>query len=233
MPYTLPLQTSLNSGSDKMKNDSLKLKNLFSRENIKTIALILILIAIFLFLIFGLKFLLGTDHPLLVVSTESMCTATHRCDGFSCVMEPTLHIGDIIIVQGVENISQIKTGSFNSSNPWGSGDIIVFYNPQGTLIVHRAISREYDAIKHEWYIITKGDGNSVADGWHIYEDDIVGKVIFRIPLIGHVALFMQTLTGKVVFILIIIALVIWSLFPSPQEKENESKEEPKESVEEG
>jgi len=213
-----------------MKNNGFKLKNFFKKENIKTIILILILIAFFLFMVFGLKFLLGTEHPLLVVSSESMCTATYRCDGFSCIMKPTLHIGDIIIVQGVKNISQIKTGNFNSSNPWGNGDIIVFYNPQGNLIVHRAISRGYDPIKHEWYIITKGDGNSGADPWHTYEDKIVGKVIFRIPLIGHVALFMQTLTGKVVFILIVIALVIWSLFPSSQEKKTKPEEKLEESA---
>lgn len=113
-------------------------------------------------LILGAPRLLGTDTPLAVVTSWSM--------------EPTLHVGDLIVVSGRE---QPKVG-----------DVIVYMKPNGELIVHRLI-----AIKEAAWgtvFITKGDANPYPDE-PIETGRVKGKVIFVIPYLGVVRLFFERL----------------------------------------
>lgn len=71
-------------------------------------------------------------------------------------MEPTIEIGDIIIVKLDE--------------PFGQDDIITFQEAN-YLITHRVISIQDD------YIITKGDNNNTEDE-PIKRDNVIGKVIY-------------------------------------------------------
>ncbi len=99
-------------------------------------------------------------------------------------MEPTLKVGDLLIICG-----GLKAEDIHASPK--DGDIIVFKNPdnpEGMPIVHRAIEKfQRDG---KWYFITKGDNNYYNDyrlfGWVIPEDYIIGKVIFVIPKLGYV-----------------------------------------------
>ena len=99
-------------------------------------------------------------------------------------MEPTLRVGDLLIICG-----GLKAEDIHASPK--DGDIIIFKNPdnpEGTPIVHRAIKKFQKDGK--WYFITKGDNNHHDDywlfGWIIPEDYIIGKVIFVIPKLGYV-----------------------------------------------
>ena len=99
-------------------------------------------------------------------------------------MEPTLKIGDLLVICG-----GLKAEDIHASPK--DGDIIVFKNPDnpnGMPIVHRAIEKFQKDGK--WYFITKGDNNFYDDyklfGWIIPEDYIIGKVIFVIPKLGYV-----------------------------------------------
>ena len=99
-------------------------------------------------------------------------------------MEPTLKIGDLLVICG-----GLKAEDIHASPK--DGDIIVFKNPDnpnGMPIVHRAIKKFQKNGK--WYFITKGDNNYYDDyklfGWIIPEDYIIGKVIFVIPKLGYV-----------------------------------------------
>ena len=99
-------------------------------------------------------------------------------------MEPTLKIGDLLVIRG-----GLKAEDIHASPK--DGDIIVFKNPdnpEGMPIVHRAIEKFQKDGK--WYFITKGDNNTRDDydayGWIIPEDYIIGKVIFVIPKLGYV-----------------------------------------------
>jgi len=99
-------------------------------------------------------------------------------------MEPTLKIGDLLIIQGGLKAEDIY------ANP-KDGDIIIFYNPSDPSdlpIVHRAIKKIQKDGK--WYFITKGDNNPFDDykifGWLVPEDYIIGKVIFVIPKAGYI-----------------------------------------------
>mgnify|MGYP003883245213 CR=1 FL=1 len=99
-------------------------------------------------------------------------------------MEPTLRVGDLLIICGGLKAEDIHASPKN-------GDIIVFKNPdnpEGMPVVHRAIKKFWKNGK--WYFITKGDNNHRDDywlfGWIIPEDYIIGKVIFVIPKLGYV-----------------------------------------------
>ena len=99
-------------------------------------------------------------------------------------MEPTLRIGDLLVICG-----GLKAEDIHASPK--DGDIIVFKNPdnpKGMPIVHRAIEKFRKDGK--WYFITKGDNNARDDyrlfGWIIPEDYIIGKVIFVIPKLGYI-----------------------------------------------
>jgi len=94
-------------------------------------------------------------------------------------MEPTLKIGDLLIIRGGLRAEDIY------ANP-KDGDIIIFRDPRDPNdlpIVHRAIEKFQKDGK--WYFRTKGDNNSRPDNWLVPEDYIIGKVIFVIPKAGY------------------------------------------------
>ena len=198
-------------------SDRSKLRALLKNEWIETAILLAIVIIAFFSFWYGIRFALATSDPLLAVASGSM--------------EPTLNIGDLIIVQGVSNFSEIYAHPSN-------GDILVFhtymsggpnllYNQPDELIVHRAIGRVLEnnsAGKEIWYFITKGDHNPVEDPGYILSGPVpqyyvVGKVIGSVPYIGGIPLFIRTPNGVVtVIILIILVLVIEMAYSSLKEK---------------
>ena len=111
---------------------------------------------------------LKTDVPLAVIESGSM--------------EPTLHVGDLVIIRGVSP-GEVK-----------QGDIIVFRARflGGSLTVHRVIRIIH--LDNVTLYRTKGDANFLPDPavysglGSVSEDDVVGKVIVRIPLIGYITL---------------------------------------------
>jgi signal peptidase I len=187
------------------------LKKAWKNEYVQT-AIVIGIIAVVVFgFWFGSQVILNTSYPALAVVSGSMCVPYNgRCDGWSHPFSQTLHIGDLIIVQGSDPLD------LNSDYP--NSDIIVFNNPNdlSELIVHRIVSREVNDGKAYFY--TKGDGNSnikwpetpsSLDPWNpVSEDLLVGKVIMRIPWIGHFVLFMREGIGLPIVIGLIILLII-------------------------
>jgi len=169
---------------------------------------------------FGLPLALNVDVPIRVVESGSMCvTYNGSCDGGSHVFESTLHVGDIIIIQGVD------AKDLNTNYP--NSDIIVYQNPTNptaTPIVHRIVTS--DEVDGKLYFQTKGDGNPSKKWpspveehaydsnciWHtgegVSEDLVIGKVIMRIPWFGHITLFLRSNPWCLpVLIAIIIGLI--------------------------
>jgi len=173
-----------------------KLKDILKNDYVKTALLLIIMVVSVFAFWFGLKAALATDFPLCGVASGSMI--------------PTLQVGDLIIVQGVPNASNINAAPKDASEP---GDIIVFYNPQkgfrdpNDLIVHRAIDMFQDDGK--WYFETQGDANPSQDAWEVPEDYVVGRVVFfRIPLVGFITFLMRTPAAFLVVLPPLILLVI-------------------------
>jgi signal peptidase len=183
-------------------------KEILNNDYVKTAVLLsIIIISVFAFW-FGLRTALATEFPLCGVASGSMI--------------PTLQVGDLIIVQGVSDASNIEATPKNASNP--GGDIIVFYNPRkgfrdpNDLIVHRAINKTFRDEK--WYFKTQGDANSFPDNWDVPEDFVIGKVVFfRIPLVGFITFLMRTPAAILVVLPPLILLVMdWIPFFKERDK---------------
>ncbi len=198
---------------------------------------------------YGSQIALNTNiPPALAVVSGSMCIPYDgACDGWTHPFDRTLHIGDLIVIQGVD------PKDLNVNYP--DSDIIVFHRPgnPSELIVHRIVAKE--EIDGKWYFFTKGDGNSPPDVWpivpksHEYdkwpnintgippgavsEDLIVGKVVMRIPWVGLVAIFMQAVLGinnyligvPIIVILIILLVIIEFKLPMRKRKATQTKQD--------
>ncbi len=145
------------------------------------------LVALFLFLFFsvGIKSVMGTDVPLAVVESGSM--------------KPTLNVGDIIIVRGI-NPSELKVG-----------DIIVYQRANSDImIVHRIIQiiQSGDSL----LIRTKGDNNPAPDPWYITAKEVKGLVILKIPYLGYIPLTFQKFPQ--LYVALFLLIVIFMLLPS-------------------
>jgi signal peptidase len=116
-------------------------------------------------------------------------------------MEPTLKVGDLVVIKGVEP-RYISNGS-----------IIVFYvsNHYGEdayRIVHRVIT--IFEVNGQHYFETKGDNNPVSDFYrwqYIPESHVIGVVIYRLPYLGYLPLLIRQPIG-IAFILLIAAALI-------------------------
>jgi signal peptidase I len=205
------------------------LKKLWKNEYVQS-AVVIGLIALAVFGVwYGSQAVLNTPYPALAVVSGSMCIPyDSACDGWSHPFARTLHIGDLIIVQGV-NPQDLNTNYPNS-------DIIVFHEPDNPneLIVHRIVA--VDDVNGTLYFRTKGDGNSPVkwpntpspseyDPWEtngvpgVRQDLVVGKVVMRIPWLGQLVLFMRNSVGlPIVIALIIIIVIIEFILPLLREK---------------
>jgi signal peptidase I len=229
---------------------TLNLKKLWKNELVQTAVVIgLIALAVFGFWI-GSQVVLNTPYPALAVVSGSMCIPYNgACDGWTSMNHPfarTLHKGDLIIVQGVD------PRELNTSYP--DSDIIVFHQPSDPddLIVHRIVA--VDEVNGTLYFQTKGDGNSPTkwpdtpspseyDPWvekipgeekeirGVSENHVIGKVVMRIPWVGHLVLFMRNSVGlPIVAALIIIIVILEFVFPllrkKPAEQQKEAQQQP-------
>jgi signal peptidase len=145
----------------------------------------LILIAILFAATYGgvevMRLALHTDSPLMVVSSGSMV--------------PVLNVGDIIIVRGVD--PQTVT----------VGTIIIFHSPYeyDMPIVHRVVAVVNNG--SSLFFETKGDHNSVQDGWRVPAENLMGVYVMKVPYIGLISLELRGPLG-ITLIILLIALII-------------------------
>lgn len=117
-------------------------------------------------------------------------------------MEPTLNIGDIVIIHEVE------------VNDIVEGDIITFQEGDSQTVTHRVVNiiDEDSKIKYE----TKGDNNNTVDEGFVYYDDVEGKYLFKINRIGTTVLKAQNIV--VMIVIIIILYFIYKIMQRKDEK---------------
>jgi len=103
----------------------------------------------------GLAFAVGTSVPIVSVASESML--------------PTLHKGDLVFSVRPDNL--------------GTDDIVIYHANCPQLpeedVIHRVI--EFPATG---MIITKGDNNLYEDPCMVEFEQVKGKVVFAVPLLG-------------------------------------------------
>lgn len=88
-------------------------------------------------------------------------------------MTPALNLGDLVIYQQVPP-EEIRIG-----------DIIVFSTPSGT-VIHRVV--KIDENNGRYYFTTRGGANRVEDHELLLEENIRGRVVFRIPWLGWISI---------------------------------------------
>jgi signal peptidase I len=213
------------------------LKKLWKNEYVQTVTIIGLIVLVFFGLWYGSTLALNNPNPVVVVPTGSMCIPYDgACNGWDHPFARTLHVGDLLVLQG------LNPKDYNTNYPYS--DIIVFHNPinPDELIVHRIVSAQ--DINGTIYFRTKGDGNSFDkwptipqsteyDPWAIpptpgvSQDLVVGKVVLRIPWLGHIVLFMRTPEGLVsVVVLVALLLIVEFVVPSFRKKKEPSMPEP-------
>lgn len=166
----------------------MKYSKVLKNSKVKDYVIMVALLITILFAYNILQIALNTRVPIGVVSSSSM--------------EPNLRKGDYVICIGVR-AEDIEVG-----------DIIIFNLPHKSNIVHRVINKTKD-INGNWRFLTRGDNNNSPDenpydveSW-IKSDNIVGKVIFKIPYIGWITLIAQEnpIIPLIIFLVIIVIVV--------------------------
>lgn len=90
----------------------------------------------------------------------------------------------------------------------GIGDIITFYKnaDSNEVITHRVV--RVDREKQAFH--TKGDANKSEDVEEVSYSRVVGRVVYTVPHIGFIAMFVQTTAGKVCEVVVLIAgAMLW------------------------
>ena len=109
-------------------------------------------------------------------------------------MEPTIHRGSIIVIapQGSYSAGDIVTVSLN-----GKG---------GNSVTHRItdVSSKDGGITY----ITKGDANDSSDVEPRYSNEVLGKVIVAIPLLGYLVTIARTQYGVIALVVIPAVMIV-------------------------
>ncbi len=147
--------------------------------------------------------LFGTLALALLVVLVPRVTGLRFVSVLSDSMSPTFERGGVLVVRPVDP-STIQVG-----------DVIVFrqtYDSSST-IAHRVVA--VTGTGSSFHFETKGDANEVADRELVPAAQVVGKVEFDVPLLGHAAHHLRT---PLVFLLmigipggLIIALELWNI----------------------
>lgn len=127
-------------------------------------------------------------------------------------MEPTYSEGDLLYVKETDP-DAIKVG-----------DPITFVlNEDLVVATHRVV--EIDSENRYFY--TQGDALDHRDGAPVHFNNLIGKPVFSIPLLGYVSDFVQTSPGKYIAIGGIALLVAAVFLPDLLKKKpvSENKEE--------
>lgn len=128
-------------------------------------------------------------------------------------MEPDLPVGSLLIIVPAA-YEDINVGD----------DITYVRDEQLTLVTHRVISKDDENQK----LTTQGTANNTPDNPVSYQN-IVGKVMFSIPLLGYILIWTSTLAGKIILGIIIVSLVALSIILGKDEPKKKNRQKAKTS----
>ena len=117
-------------------------------------------------------------------------------------MEPNYHVGSVIYVREVEP-STLQVG-----------DAISFLISENTVATHRIIEvlpdeKDPDVIRFR----TKGDNNDIADTNPVHCNNVLGKVVGTIPLLGYLSDFVQHPPGTYITLCAMAILILAMFLP--------------------
>lgn len=133
-------------------------------------------------------------------------------------MEPNYHVGSIIYVKDVEpDTLQV-------------GDAISFMISESTVATHRIIEilpdeEDPNVIRFR----TKGDNNDIPDTNPVHCNNVLGKVVGTVPLLGYVSNFVQNPPGTYITVgavaILVLAVFLPDIFTSARELKKEDEPE--------
>lgn len=121
-------------------------------------------------------------------------------------MEPTIKVNDVLITKKVKK-ENIKTG-----------DVITFIK-NDEVITHRITQ-----ISENGEYTTKGDNNNIEDTFKVNYENIEGKYIMTIPLLGKIV---EILDNKIVFLIITLIILIFMLITIQKQEKRDIRKEKK------
>lgn len=153
---------------------------------------LILLIALILFYIVRVNFLANNDK-LGEVKINFYTILTQS-------MYPTIKAGDVVITYKEDN------------NQYNKGDVITFVSDMngGITVTHRV--QDIVLVNDGYSYRTKGDNNNAEDREVIDGDNVLGKVVLRIPKAGYIQQFLVSETGWIIAVLLpCLGIVIYDI----------------------
>lgn len=151
-----------------------------------------------------------------------------------------LVVGLAVLVWGVQllglDVLVVQSGSMEPAYPTGSlvylikadadelevGDVVTFKLSANVRGTHRII--EVVEQEGQRFFRTKGDANEHADNGLLAPEDIVGQVLFGIPLLGYAIAYIQNPPGTYVAIAVGALLALLTFLPDLLTEDGKKKE---------
>lgn len=133
-------------------------------------------------------------------------------------MYPSIKAGDIVITYK------------DDQDLYNVGDVITFVSngklTNGTIITHRVIG--VSQLNEEYSYQTKGDNNNTEDNSSVPSNNVIGRVVFRIPKAGYIQQFLVTKTGWIVAIVLpCLGIMIYDIIKLIMSINNKTKKQNK------
>lgn len=149
---------------------------------------------IFLMLIGGTLLLYIADIKIRASKGDYSAPVFNAYVVMSGSMMPDIQIKDIVVTKKVP------------SDELEINDIITFITPDtrfgGISVTHRIIDKYYDESLGSYSYRTKGDANNVADSVLVPNNNILGKVILKVPKLGYIQDILSSKGGLIILVLI-------------------------------
>ena len=122
-------------------------------------------------------------------------------------MEPSIMTGDMVFVKETDPDS-LKVGD------------VIAYKSGSAVVTHRIV--EVKSENGETRYVTQGDANNAADQSLVKPADVEGIYQRRVAGAGHLAMFMQTTTGMILFVVCpLVLFVLWDVIRRQLESRKE------------
>lgn len=173
-----------------------KVKVVKKKENIFRYIVSVISYAIFIFLMLlgGTLLLYIADIKIRAMKGDYSAPVFNAYVVLSGSMLPSIQIKDIVVTKKV------------AEEELEIGDIITFISPDprfgGISVTHRIIDKYYDESSGNYSYRTQGDNNNVADSALVPNNNILGKVILKIPKLGYLQDILSSKGGLIIVVLI-------------------------------
>lgn len=173
-----------------------KVKVVKKKENIFRYIVSVISYAIFIFLMLlgGTLLLYIADIKIRAMKGDYSAPVFNAYVVLSGSMLPSIQIKDIVVTKKV------------AEEELEIGDIITFISPDprfgGISVTHRIVDKYYDESSGSYSYRTRGDNNNVADSALVPNNNILGKVILKIPKLGYLQDILSSKGGLIIVVLI-------------------------------